>query len=211
MNTNLESGQKEKQADCSFKSCFIDGIREFKIQDLDEVYEIYCYYVDHSNYNLDLTPESKETFLNSIVSNPDFPFLVAEYDGKIIGYGTAHHYRPKAGYQHTAELTIYFEPSNHHGLSHALADTLTNILRMQNVRQEIGCITASNKPSIAMGLRRGFKEYGRLKDAAIKAGEFCDVVWMSRVIQNGDAQKASDLKDFIPYSVLKSYSGKTLN
>ncbi len=175
-----------------------DGIRLFNLNDFKSCYEIYRYYVDHSVYNLDLVPDSEDAFLESILKNMDFPFLAAEHEGEIIGYGTAHHYRPKEGYQHAAELTIYFKDGPHYGLAGALADTLTEILKMQNIRTEIACITASNKKSRRMSQKRGFEEYGYLKEAAVKKGEYQDVIWMARQIQN-EEKPADQLEDFIPF------------
>ena len=39
-----------------------------------------------------------------------YPFLVAEVDGKIVGYAYAHRFRERAAYQWGAELSIYPRP-----------------------------------------------------------------------------------------------------
>ncbi len=182
-------------------------IREFEKQDLDACYEIYRYYVLNSVWNLDLKPDSREAFLKSIQDNPDFPFLVAVVDDQVIGYATAHHYRPKDGYQHAAELTLYFREGPHFGLASQIADALSSVLKRQNVRLEIGCITASNERSVAMNRRRGFEEYGRLKEAAWKNGAYHDVLWMKRSLQEPDFDPAEELLPrFIPWSELKKIS-----
>mgnify|MGYP004450633445 CR=1 FL=1 len=177
-------------------------IRFAQDQDWPAVYEIYKYYVENTDFNLDWTPLSFQEFAaRQKEIQKDYPYLVAEVNGEVIGYACAHKAFAKASYQYDADLTIYFRQGRHYGQADAIMDRLEEILYRQNIHWLIGCITKCNAKSIAFHRRRGFEFNGELPHAGLKSGKFVSVVWYGKVIKPEKEFEGRDLK-FIPIGEL---------
>lgn len=156
-------------------------IRPVQESDWKQVYEIYAWYVRNSVWNFEWEPRSLEDFVQeqkAIAHN--YPYYVACRQGQIIGYGLAHQAFSRISYQFDAEFTIYFMPGPHDGLPSQMTEQICADLRRQNIHWLIGCITASNRASIAFHKKHGFVLQGELKQAGWKNGAFHDVVWYGR-------------------------------
>lgn len=158
-------------------------VRFLKPEDLEAVYSIFCYYIDHSVANFSWTrPDYEEFCAKQLAMAKSYPYLVAEYEGKIIGFGYAHKFLARDAYQYDAELTIYFAQGNHHGLTHILYEKLEAILKEMGICRLISCTTATNQESLAYQAKHGFEEFGLLKNAGFKQDAFHDVAWLVKVI-----------------------------
>lgn len=152
------------------------GIRTARMDDLEAMRAIYNYYITHSNACLAWQPHTQEEFEKDLLeTGKDYPVLAAVKDGKVIGFGYASRWLAKEAYQFAAELTIYFQPGNHYGLAKSLLQELEQQLKEQNIRWMISCTTASNHESLRFQKDNGFQEFGRLKEAGWKEGEWSDV------------------------------------
>lgn len=107
---------------------------------------------------------------------PNFPYLVAESKGHIVGYCYAHPWKNRAAYIHTLETTIYLAPGHRGcGLGRLLMDSLTNKCRQRGVHALIACITADNTASIAFHERLGFRRVSLFREVGYKFGRWLDV------------------------------------
>lgn len=89
-------------------------IREFQEKDIQQLLDIYNYYVLNSVVTFDDVPLSFEAFsikVNRI--NNEFPFLVFEEQDKILGFAYGSKFRPKPAYKNTVELTVYVAHNTH--------------------------------------------------------------------------------------------------
>ena len=180
-------------------------IRFAQDQDWQQVYDIYRYYVENSVYNLDWQPLEFEEFKKRQLDiQKDYPYLVAEEQGEILGYACAHNAFEKASYQFDADLTIYFKEGNHHGQVAAIMDRLEDLLKRQNIHWLIGCISKSNARSIAFNERRGFEFMGELPHAGFKNNQFHSVVWYGKVLNKEEDFIDHDLR-FIPLGQLEAF------
>lgn len=154
-----------------------------KPADVPAVYEIYCWYVRHSDACLAwVDPIYEDFYYDQLSIAACYPYLVAEHEGQIIGFGYVHEFLHKEAYQYDAELTIYFVQGPHYGLASALYDELERQCRQMGLVRLIGCTTGSNTPSLAFQKGRGFREYGKLENAGFKGGKWHDVVWTEKRI-----------------------------
>ena len=72
----------------------------------------------------------------------------------------------------------------------ALMERLLEMLRRQGVRMAYSCITLPNPASTGLHAAMGFTEAGVLTDAGWKNGQWRDVVWMQkRLNENADAPR----------------------
>ena len=117
-----------------------------------------------------------------------YPYIVCEVDGEIAGYAYAHLYKERAAYRWNMEVTIYLSPAFHRrGIGRALMQRLLEMLRRQGVRMAYSCITLPNPASTGLHAAMGFAEAGVLTDAGWKNGQWRDVVWMQKRLNESTA------------------------
>jgi len=111
-----------------------------------------------------------------------FPVLVAERDG-VIGYGSFGDFRPFDGYRVTVEHSVYVaKEARGQGAGEALLAALVAEAKRMQKHNMIGGIDASNAPSIALHVKFGFEEVGRMPGVGEKFGRPLDLVLMQKVL-----------------------------
>lgn len=164
-------------------------LRFAKPDDAEKLLEIYAPFVISSDRALsDVSFEyevpSIEEFTERIKNiSADYPYIVCEHEGSLLGYVYAHPYIQRAAYQWGAAVTIYLAPEGQgHGLGKVMYTALENLLRLQGVVVTYACITASNKHSVKMHEACGYKIVGTFNNTGFKDGHWLDMVWMEKVI-----------------------------
>ena len=118
-----------------------------------------------------------------------FPYLVAEQEGRVIGYGYANAYRPRPAYRWTVEDSIYLAPvAQRQGVGRALLEQLIATTTALGFRQMVAVIgDSAQTPSIALHTACGFGLVGTLRSVGFKGGRWLDGVLMQRALGAGDA------------------------
>jgi L-amino acid N-acyltransferase YncA len=120
-----------------------------------------------------------------------FPYLVCTAaDGKVLGYAYASHWRPRIGYNHTIEDSLYIAPdAQRQGVGRMLLRTLIADCEALGFRQMVAVIGDSrHAASIALHQSEGFAVVGRLPTLGHKFGLWLDSVLMQRSLGPGAAQ-----------------------
>ena len=113
----------------------------------------------------------------------EFPYLVCELDGRLIGYAYAHRIREREAYQWSAELSVYLDPAlTSQGLGRLLYTTLIRLLKLQNIRTVYGGVTGSNRGSVRFHEKQGFSLLGCFHNIGYKNGRWLDVLWYEKQI-----------------------------
>ncbi|MET0953966.1 MAG: N-acetyltransferase family protein [Aeromicrobium sp.] len=108
-----------------------------------------------------------------------FPVLVAEVDGVVAGYSSYGPWRPKSGYRHTVENSLYVLAAHHgHGLASALFDRLIAHARDAGFHRMMAMIESSNTVSIGLHRRRDFRVVGQMDQVGTKFGQWLDLTVM---------------------------------
>ncbi len=87
------------------------GIRMATAADTAELLAIYGQYIDTPitfEYELPTQAEFSARIAGILA---EYPYLVWEEDGRILGYGYAHRHMERAAYQWNAELSVYLDRS----------------------------------------------------------------------------------------------------
>ena len=115
------------------------------------------------------------------------PYLVAESEGRIVGYCYATAYRPRPAYRHTIEDSVYVAQGHGgQGIGTALLGSLIARCEAGPWRQMLAVIgNSGNASSIALHRRLGFAEVGTLKSVGFKLGRWVDTVLMQRSLGAG--------------------------
>ncbi len=152
-------------------------IRPFKIQDTQQLLDIYNYYVLNSVATFDIEPLAFETFSNKINSiNKDFPFVVFEENNTILGFAYGSKFRPKPAYNSTVEVTVYIKHTAHgKQIGTKIYSELITRLKHQNFHSAIGVLTLPNEASVKLHEKFGFKQVAELKEVGFKFGKWQNV------------------------------------
>ena len=154
-------------------------IRTAKEKDMPELLDIYNYEVEHGLATFDLNPKTMEErllwFRAHNVGN--HPLIVAEEDGKAVGYASLSSYRDKEAYAATVELSIYIDPDyRRRGIAGELAsDILKTAKEREDIHTVISVITGGNEASIRLHERLGFVHCGTVREVGVKFGKLLDI------------------------------------
>ena len=112
-----------------------------------------------------------------------FPVSVAEVDGAVAGYGTFGDFRPHQGYRFTVEHSVYVaSDSRRQGIGTALLEHLIAEARRLKMHAMVGGIAADNVASLALHVRFGFVETGRMPQVGFKFGRWLDLVFLQKLL-----------------------------
>lgn len=117
-----------------------------------------------------------------------FPVLVAEAEGKVIGFAAYDQFRSFPGYRYTVEHSVYVDPSvQRRGAGRVLMEALIADAKARGMHVMVGGIDADNAGSIALHAALGFRETGRLPEVGAKFGRWLTLVFMQLVLTPGSA------------------------
>ncbi len=111
------------------------------------------------------------------------PVIVAELDGKTIGFGSYGRFRPKEGYKFCVEHSIYLDTSARgQGIGSMLLRELIVLATKQGLHTMIAGIDADNEGSIAFHKKYGFVEVGRMPQVGFKFNRWLDLVFLQKML-----------------------------
>ena len=166
------------------------SIRDAKASDMQPVQSIYAHQVLHGLATFEMEPPtaSELDLRRERVIAAGLPYLVAESEGRILGYCYATDYRPRPAYRYTIEDSVYVaEGFGGRGIGAALLGGLIERCESGHWRQMIAVIGSSgNTGSVALHRRLGFEAVGTLRAVGFKHGVWVDTVLMQRPLGPGD-------------------------
>ncbi len=111
------------------------------------------------------------------------PVIVAEVDGRVAGYATYGPWRPKTGYRHTVENSVYVHHDfQRQGVGRTLMVELIERARAAGLHVMVAGIEAGNTASIEMHRRLGFEEPIILREVGTKFDTWLDLAFMRLVL-----------------------------
>jgi L-amino acid N-acyltransferase YncA len=153
-------------------------IRPSRPEDVPAITAIYAVHVREGLGSFELEPPDAAEIARrrQAVLDAGLPHLVAEVDGRVIGYSYAGAYRPRPAYGNTVENSVYVAAEGHRrGVGRALLAALIE-----------GCAAAGKRQaSIELHRAMGFREVGTLNDIGYKHGRWVDSVLMQRPLGPG--------------------------
>jgi len=184
----------------------METIRAFSPKDTEAILAIYAPYIVESAVTFDTAvPELKsfEHKLSTIAAS--YPFLVAEEKNILIGYAYANKYREREAYQWSVETSVYMhEDFKSRGIATSLYQALFQELLSLHYTKAYAIITMPNLASEHFHAKMGFNKIAVFEDAGFKMGEWHDVLWMEKRLQE---------KDLVPKDPLqwdKSFLNKSI-
>ncbi len=184
-------------------------IRMATMADSKDILEIYRPYIEETAISFEYEVPGLDEFeerVSGILKN--YPYLVAEEYGKVLGYAYATRFKVRKAYDHVVEASIYVDrQAKGRGIGRALYTELEKYLLRQNVFVLYACITETDRDddehltddSIKFHERMGYREIGRHEKSGYKFGKWYGIIWMEKVI----VDRPEMPEPFIPISEIE--------
>ena len=163
-------------------------IRLANAADIPAILDIYGPYILNTAISFEYTVPSLAEFTERFHSvTAQFPWLVWEEAGTVLGYAYASLPFGRAAYRWVASCSIYLAPdARKRGIGTKLYDALEKVLTVQGYRKVYAIITSDNPGSLTFHEKRGFRQIGHFPECGIKFGKLYSVVWMEKVLNPGE-------------------------
>lgn len=152
-------------------------IRPVALADAPAICRIYDHYIAHTVVTFEeepVAPAEMEGRITALV--PQFPWLVAEEGGTVVGYAYASTWRTRTAYRFVAETTVYLAPeAMGRGLGASLYTALLTALRERGFHVAMGVIALPNDASVALHEKLGFAKAAHFPEVGRKFGRWVDV------------------------------------
>lgn len=170
-------------------------IRDSVPSDLPAITGIYAYEVRNGLATFEEVPPSAAEMgaRRDEVLALGLPWLVAEREGRVLGYAYACLYRARPAYRNTVEDSVYVaQDARGQGIGRALLGTLIARCESGWHRQMIAVIgDSANHGSIELHRSLGFADVGTLKAVGFKHDQWVDTVFMQRALGSGSGSPQS--------------------
>jgi L-amino acid N-acyltransferase YncA len=153
------------------------NIRSVNIGDAAQIAEIYNYYIQHTHHTFETEPLGAEEMRQRIEeTSADYPYLVADEEGEILGYAYATRFRLRQAYEYSAEVSIYVKnDAKQKKVGTQLYVKLFDELAETDVHAIMAGISLPNHASVVFHERLGFEKVAHFKEVGYKLGRWIDV------------------------------------
>ena len=157
-------------------------IRNAAETDIPAMLAIYAPYVKNTTYTFEYTVPTMEEFMSRFREiTAQFPWLVWEENGAVLGYAYGSLPFARAAYAWAGEVSIYLAPeAQGRGIGRLLYTALENMMAAQGYRILYAIITEENTGSLAFHKALGYREAGVFSRCGLKFNRWLSVVWMEK-------------------------------
>ena len=154
-------------------------IRPAAADDAAQIADFWAPLVAESVATFNSIPKTHDDVAEMIATRPCF--LVAEDDGRVLGFVTYDQFRGGIGYRHTMEHTIIVDPAhNGRGAGRALMQAAIEHARAADVHALWAGVSAENVAGVAFHTSLGFQEVTVLEQVGRKFDRWMDLVLMQK-------------------------------
>jgi L-amino acid N-acyltransferase YncA len=153
------------------------NIRNVNPNDAAQIAEIYNYYIKNTHQTFETEPLSAEDMRERIIEfSENYPYVVAEEDGRIYGYAFATQFKMRQAYEFSAEVSIYVNANEKQkGIGSLLYERLFEELRQTDIHALVAGISLPNDGSVRFHEKLGFEKVAHFKEVGYKLGRWVDV------------------------------------
>lgn len=153
-------------------------------QDIPAILEIYGPYVQNTAISFEYTVPTLQEFTTRFRAiTAQFPWLVWDENGKILGYAYGSAPFERAAFRWCSEASIYLRPEEQgKGIGKKLYAVLEEILRMQGYTKVYALVTSANLPSVDFHLAVGYQLTATQPDCGFKLGRWYGLHWLEKTL-----------------------------
>ncbi|MCR5725178.1 MAG: GNAT family N-acetyltransferase [Treponema sp.] len=187
-------------------------IRNATQEDAESLRSLYAWYVTNTAITFEYEVPTLDEFTRRISTTlKNYPYLVAEADGKIAGYAYAGRFRSRAAFDWAVETSIYIDRNYHRlGIGKLLYAKLEQILARQHVTNLYACIAEPkteddeylSRNSEHFHTALGYSTVGRLTACGYKFNRWYNLLYMEKITGAHETSQAP----FVPFSNLEYVS-----
>ena len=151
-------------------------------EDIPAILEIYGPYVENTTASFEYRVPTLEEFRQRFAKiTAQFPWLVWEEDGAVLGYAYGSLPYSRTAYQWSCEVSIYLAPqARKRGIGRKLYQVLEHILFAQGYRTIYSVVTSENQDSIEFHAHVGYKQVAEFPGIGMKFGRWLGTVWLEK-------------------------------
>ena len=169
--------------------------------DVPAILAVYAPYILSSTATFEYDVPTEAEFLQRFRDiTAQYPWLVWEEEGRILGYAYASAPYSRAAFQWCAEPTVYLVPeAKGRGIARKLYMALEKLLKIQGYQVLYALITAENVPSIRFHQKCGYSLRGDFPDCGFKFGRWLGLFWLEKRLNSVESPSNPP----IPWSALR--------
>lgn len=161
------------------------AVRPAVESDIAAIRDIYNYFVSNSTATfatVEETLEERNAWFVAHATNK-LPIIVAEHDGRVVGWASLSFYHQRCAYRQTVEISFYID---HEFVGRSVGKQLTQTL-IQSAREldfhcVVSLVCSENDASIALLKKFDFETVGVLKEVGKKFDRWLDVTLMQKML-----------------------------
>ena len=161
------------------------NIRAYNTNDAEAILEIINFNILNSTslYDYDVRDlEQQKNILEDKIKK-GFPVIVADFEGKCVGFGMYSEFRFRQAYLFTVEHSVYVSKDfSGNGIGKMLLLELINIAKNQKLHTMIGVIDSENVGSIDFHKKFGFEVVGHIKESGFKFNRWLHSVIVQKML-----------------------------
>ena len=149
---------------------------------------VYAPYVRDTVITFELEAPSAAVMLERITTaQRDHEWLVAERDGRVVGYAYGGRFAARPAYRWACEVSVYLEMGvRRSGAGRGLYEALFDALATRGYRTALAGMTLPNPASEGLHRALGFESVGVYRDIGWKQDAWHDVAWRQRRLGPAD-------------------------
>jgi L-amino acid N-acyltransferase YncA len=114
---------------------------------------------------------------------PRHPVIVAESDGRVVGFGSLNGFNARAAYNHVADFSLYVERSwRNQGVGGRLLHALTDRARQLGYHKMVLSAFPFNPAGLALYRKAGFRVVGTYTEQGLLDGRWVDTIIMEKLL-----------------------------
>jgi L-amino acid N-acyltransferase YncA len=163
-------------------------VRDASERDAEACARIYAPYVTDTAISFETEPPPAAEMARRIAAaRRTHAWLVAEDEGRVVGYAYGVPFRPRAAYRWACEVSVYLELGRRRtGAGRALYEALLARLADRGYRTALAGMTLPNEASVGLHRALGFEPVGTFRRVGFKHERWHDVAWTQRTLAAGD-------------------------
>ncbi len=166
-------------------------IRMATLQDAEKILAVYAPYILETGITFEYEVPTAEAFRKRMKTiMKQYPYLVAEKNGEIVGYSYADPLGERAAFSRSAETVLYIkkEARGQH-IGTLLYQKLEEILKKQNITNVYACISYREQEDETLThaspnfhAAYGYRKVGHFHKCGYKFGRWYDLIWVEKII-----------------------------
>ena len=160
--------------------------------DVPAMLAIYAPYVENTTITFEYDVPCRREFIRRFYDiTQQFPWLVWEEDGEILGYAYASYPYTRAAYRWCAEPSVYLKPSAQgRGIGKKLYAALEELLILQGYQVLYALITEENTASLRFHEKLGYRKKVLFDRCGFKMGRWLGVYWLEKRLNSVEIPKS---------------------